>query len=650
MRFHTQGLRECGHRGARVALRREKSIMCRDTNVQETKQRRPQFPIWLLAGSHGLIGLEWLAVAVVAPFLLFPTFRPLWTAGSLIALALLWLLRWLLRREPWPVTPFNGALLLFAIMIPVAIWASALPELTLPKAAGLVLGLAAFRAVALAVRDRRSLNLALVAFCMLGVAIIALGVAGAKWPAKVGLLGLLASFIPRLIPSLPGMPDAGIQANQIAGALTLYLPLAVALVAEARLNRRTLVPPWLALVGCVIFLAVVAGVLLLTQSRGGWIGAVVGVLALAALGGLSSKNRQVQVVGAALPLLGLVAVSVLLAYLGPYRVGEALYTTESDMSIEEVVGEITIAGRVEVWNRALYAIQDFPFTGCGLGTFRRVVHILYPLFLIAPDTDVAHAHNIFLQTALDLGLPGLIAYLALLGIAGVTCWRCARHGGPLVRNTALGLAAGLVGLHVYGLADALALGSKPGVAFWFALGLIAALPRVAQQEPSESAGGHISRFTHYTRTHPWLIAAVAFLALALLIAVAALGWRVLQHGMDTQPAIRLPLYPAAQEIEVRAEDPPVDSGWVGKLEVATFSADDPLTDVATFYASALVKAGWKTEIEAGDETSWGGIYTQNEGRSVCLLNIFDIEGETWVSIVCGDKAEPVGIPPLLSGE
>jgi len=44
-----------------------------------------------------------------------------------------------------------------------------------------------------------------------------------------------------------------------------------------------------------------------------------------------------------------------------------------------------------------------------------------------------------------------------------------------VRALALGLAAGLIALHVYGMTDALALGSKPAVAFWYALGLVAAL-------------------------------------------------------------------------------------------------------------------------------------------------------------------------------
>ena len=60
-----------------------------------------------------------------------------------------------------------------------------------------------------------------------------------------------------------------------------------------------------------------------------------------------------------------------------------------------MLGQLSLDSRVEIWSRALYALQDFPFTGVGLGTFRRVVNLLYPLFLVPPDVDIAHAHNIF---------------------------------------------------------------------------------------------------------------------------------------------------------------------------------------------------------------------------------------------------------------
>lgn len=431
------------------------------------------------AAASRLVGLEWKGTVVAAPLLVFPTLFPLATAIVLLLLVALWFLRWIIRREPWPLTPFNGVLLLFTVTIPVGIWASAVPELTLPKAAGLLLGLAVFRAVALTVRDRRSLGIALSVLCLLGVAITAVGAAGVEWATKIPVLESLGGRIPRLLTSLPDLRAATINPNQLAGALTLYLPFGTALVFGWRQRLRRIGSQAL-FVATLAFLLLVAGMLLLTQSRGGWIGGVAGVLALATLWGLSSPHRWMRALGAALPLLSLFVAFGALLYVGTEQVGEVLYGVTQD-SVETAAGTVTIQGRIEIWSRALYAIQDFPFTGCGLGTFRRVVQILYPLFLVGPERDIAHAHNVFLQVALDLGLPGLIAYLAILGIVGATCWRYARHGGPLVRSTALGLMAGMVGLHVYGLADALTLGSKPGVAFWFALGLSAALPRVAAE-------------------------------------------------------------------------------------------------------------------------------------------------------------------------
>jgi putative inorganic carbon (HCO3(-)) transporter len=157
-------------------------------------------------------------------------------------------------------------------------------------------------------------------------------------------------------------------------------------------------------------------------------GGTAGILALVSLAGLTSRRRWARWLGGSLPMLAVLAVVVLILHLGPQQLGENLFGKESASPVEEVVGAITLEDRVEIWSRALYAIQDFPFTGCGLGAFRRVVPILYPFFTVPPDTDIAHAHNIFLQTALDLGIPGLVAYLALLGSALVVCWQVAVKG------------------------------------------------------------------------------------------------------------------------------------------------------------------------------------------------------------------------------
>ena len=66
----------------------------------------------------------------------------------------------------------------------------------------------------------------------------------------------------------------------------------------------------------------------------------------------------------------------------------------------------SLEGRIEVWSRAISMIQDFLFTGIGRGSFGPLADTLYPFFLAAPGTG-PHAHNLFLQVAVDLGILGL---------------------------------------------------------------------------------------------------------------------------------------------------------------------------------------------------------------------------------------------------
>jgi putative inorganic carbon (HCO3(-)) transporter len=165
-----------------------------------------------------------------------------------------------------------------------------------------------------------------------------------------------------------------------------------------------------------------------------------------------------------------------------------LYTRTDDWAAlwqrppqETAVGDLsTLDFRREVWLWGVTAVGEFPLTGTGLGTFRRVAPERYPI-AVPDDFDIAHAHNIFLQVALDTGLPGLAAYASLLIITGLMGWRAAADKGDY-RPLVLGLLAALMALHVYGLGDALAPGSKPAVIFWLILGLIV----MVGQQPKNS--------------------------------------------------------------------------------------------------------------------------------------------------------------------
>ena len=113
-----------------------------------------------------------------------------------------------------------------------------------------------------------------------------------------------------------------------------------------------------------------------------------------------------------------------------------------------------------------------------------------PSALIPPGFDIGHAHNIFLQTALDLGLPGMLAYVAIWAVTAVLLvqtWR--RTPDRLARALVAGIGAGLVACLVFGITDAIALGAKPSVFFWATLAAVVLLWRQTRKfewEGSES--------------------------------------------------------------------------------------------------------------------------------------------------------------------
>jgi len=426
--------------------------------------------------------LEWAVLLLAAPFLLFPTVRKEGTVAALVGLALFWLVSAVLRR-PWPENPFNGALLLFAIGVGVGTLVTAWPEVTFPKATGLILGLGVFRAMA-ALRGQAGWRWGTLVLGGLGMGIAAVGVLSAHFYTKIPIVAPLVARLPERLLTLPEGPEGGVSANQLAGVLAFYLPLALGWLwsviarmagrgqgAEPRRPSRLRSLGIAALnlgvlLAAALSVGITAGLLVITQSRSGWIGGTAGVLALGALALGSARQRWLHWLVIGVVALTLIGGGVFLARIP----AEAWGRLWGDTAVieTEVTGIVSFSGRVEIWSRALYAIQDFPFTGCGLGTLRKVIPLLYPLFTVSPENDIAHAHNIFLQTAADVGLPGLIAYLALLGLAAVVAWKSApRRGLPLL--------AAFIALHLYGLTDAVALGSKPGIVFWAALGLLAAL-------------------------------------------------------------------------------------------------------------------------------------------------------------------------------
>lgn len=129
--------------------------------------------------------------------------------------------------------------------------------------------------------------------------------------------------------------------------------------------------------------------------------------------------------------------------------------------------KVKIEKRYKFWNEGLEAVSEKPVVGIGVNQLRMRPGFKY---------EKAHSHNQMLHTAAELGIPGLIAYLAILMGAGYMClevWR--KAPADWMRITAQGLSAGQLAHFIFGLGDSIPLGAKPGIFFWISLALIASL-------------------------------------------------------------------------------------------------------------------------------------------------------------------------------
>ena len=116
-----------------------------------------------------------------------------------------------------------------------------------------------------------------------------------------------------------------------------------------------------------------------------------------------------------------------------------------------------------------------------MNNFRETVFVFYPFGHNGSPIDFGHAHNEFLQVALDIGLLGLIGFLSIYIVAYLMIlklWKTyhlqytSTPECTVNKITLLGLAGGLTTHLLYGFFDAIALGAKPGFIFWMLLGLI----------------------------------------------------------------------------------------------------------------------------------------------------------------------------------
>lgn len=221
--------------------------------------------------------------------------------------------------------------------------------------------------------------------------------------------------------------------NFVGAFFALLLPLALtgALAAKG----------WAARVIALAWALVAAVLVFYTSSRSGWLGLGAALAILALLTALDRRApvatawrgvRKRPVVLAAVGLALLVVAAV-----GAY----ALYRQAQHPSH---------AGRDYIWTVALGLLRADPLTGAGPFTFGTAFIAAYS---VPPEALLAHAHNVYLNTAAEAGLLGGLALLALLAAGARLAWRrWLTTTGP-ARVWLAGYLAALGGLGVTSLFD-----------------------------------------------------------------------------------------------------------------------------------------------------------------------------------------------------
>lgn len=222
--------------------------------------------------------------------------------------------------------------------------------------------------------------------------------------------------------------------NHLAGFLEVALPIALVLALVPSRRRSPVGPP----TGAAVLMG---AALVLSQSRGGWLAAGVGLAVLLYLLRHQLKSKRLLA-----SVLGLVVVGGAFVTLTG---GEALRTRAATLEREALIEGEQL--RVGFWRASLAMVWEHPIRGVGLGAFG--VH--YPRH--RPEGGVLsprYSHNDYLQTAAEGGLPALL--LLLLGL-GAVAWPLYKGvlDGPSAHSRALA-AAGLASLASYaahGLVD-----------------------------------------------------------------------------------------------------------------------------------------------------------------------------------------------------
>jgi len=266
----------------------------------------------------------------------------------------------------------------------------------------------------------------------------------------VGLDGIYQNIMKvdflRRFPLYAGKVTASFQfSNNLAGYLITILPIPISLVIYKATNKKTRL-------SLILLLALLVICLLLTRTRGAWLGFIVGLFFVCAFNGKKA-------------IFVAILFLIILSIFSPTAIKDQI------KSFTSLGTDVSTDDRIIIWSTAWQMFKNKPFFGHGLGTFMSVFGRYKPY----DYNEIVYAHNCYLQMAAETGIFGLLIFLwFVFKFFKSAILKLLKSKDKFSKATLIGIAGGILAYLVHSFVDTNLYSLPLAVLFWAMAGLATA--------------------------------------------------------------------------------------------------------------------------------------------------------------------------------
>ena len=400
----------------------------------------PLAAVLSLAAAAGLILVLWKTEIGVFLFVVFAPLLPTMAMVGLIGItAVSFVLRLATRKDgEYIVTPFNMLIIAFLAMAALSSLASVDPASSIKIFLVYLMFTLAFPLIVNTVKTRSSWNILLILFVLCGALVSLYGIyqnyAGTDTTQSWVDTQMFEDIKTRVYSTFD-------NPNVLGQYLILIIPVAFAMLVQNRGTGKKII---YTLINIAMFAC-----LMYTWSRGAWVGVV---LSLGFFVLLRDRRWLVLCVAGLLLMPSVLPANVLnrLTSIGNMKDSSTAY-------------------RVSVWVASFRIAKDYWMSGIGIGT--AAFEKIYPSYALNGAGFALHSHNFYIQWVVEMGVFGLLAFLAII----LTAYKqiaSIKEKSSLIRTVTLAMAGALLGFLFQGMAENLWYNFRMVLIFWIYMGIL----------------------------------------------------------------------------------------------------------------------------------------------------------------------------------